>query len=102
MYICPIVKAIEVHNRLTGLIAEKTIINVADGLNQFDAMWISCLCDSTVCGKPDIELVDMTSRVQTIDEVMNVTTKSIIIGVDTGDLTEHFVYSVKNWNAWGR
>lgn len=58
----PIVKTIEVHNGLTGLIAEKTIVEHEGEFDQFDAMWISSLCDSTAKGKPDIELVDMTSR----------------------------------------
>ena len=57
----PLVKAIEVHSGLTGLIAEKTIVEHDGEIDQFDAMWISSLCDSTAKGKPDIELVDMTS-----------------------------------------
>lgn len=76
--ICPIVKTLEVHSGLTGLIAEKTIVETDGELDQFDAMWISSLCDSTAKGKPDIELVDMTSRFRTIDDVMEVTTKPII------------------------
>lgn len=67
----PIVKSIEVHNGLTGLIAEKTVVDSDGELDQFDAMWISSLCDSTSKGKPDIELVDMTLRYRTIDDVMD-------------------------------
>ena len=96
-----IVKTIEVHNGLTGLIAEKTIVNREDGPDQFDAMWISSLCDSTSRGKPDIELVDMTSRFRTIDEVCEVTTKPIIFDGDTGGLTEHFVYTVRSLERMG-
>ena len=66
--ICDTVKTIEVHSGLTGLIAEKTVVGDRSGLDQFDAMWISSLCDSTAKGKPDIELVDMTSRIRTIDD----------------------------------
>lgn len=98
---CPIVKAIEVHSGLTGLIAEKTIVETENGLDQFDAMWISSLCDSTAKGKPDIELVDMTSRFRTIDDVMEVTTKPIIFDGDTGGLTEHFVYTVRSLERMG-
>lgn len=65
----PIVKAMEVHDGLTGLIVEKTVVESNGELDQFDAMWISSLCDSTAKGKPDIELVDMTSRFRTIDDV---------------------------------
>lgn len=96
-----IVKTIEVHSGLTGLIAEKTIVNVEDGPDQFDAMWISSLCDSTAKGKPDIELVDMTSRFRTIDDVCEVTTKPIIFDGDTGGLTEHFVYTVRSLERMG-
>lgn len=99
--LCPIVKTIEVHNGLTGLIAEKTLVGSEDGLDQFDAMWISSLCDSTAKGKPDIELVDMTSRFRTIDDVMEVTTKPVIFDGDTGGLTEHFVYTVRSLERMG-
>lgn len=97
----PIVKALEVHNGLTGLIAEKTIVEHNGELDQFDAMWISSLCDSTAKGKPDIELVDMTSRFQTIEDVTEVTTKPIIFDGDTGGLAEHFVYTVRSLERLG-
>ncbi len=97
----PIVKALEVHSGLTGLIAEKTIVEHEGELDQFDAMWISSLCDSTAKGKPDIELVDMTSRFRTIDDVMEVTTKPIIFDGDTGGLIEHFVYTVRSLERMG-
>ena len=99
--ICDIVKTIEVHSGLTGLIAEKTVVGDSSGLDQFDAMWISSLCDSTAKGKPDIELVDMTSRIRTIDDVMDVTTKPIILDGDTGGLVEHFVYNVRTLERMG-
>ena len=66
--IVPIVKTIEVHDGLTGLLAEKTVVEHEGGLDQFDALWISSLCDSTAKGKPDIELVDMSSRIRTASE----------------------------------
>ena len=97
----PIVKTIEVHSGLTGLIAEKTIVAKGEEISQFDAMWISSLCDSTEKGKPDIELVDMTSRFRTIDDVLEVTTKPIIFDGDTGGLTEHFVYTVRSLERMG-
>ncbi len=97
----PIVKVCEVHNGLTGLIVEKTVVANGGALDQFDAMWISSLCDSTAKGKPDIELVDMTSRFRTIDDVMEVTTKPIIFDGDTGGLIEHFVYNVRSLERMG-
>lgn len=97
----PIVKTIEVHSGLTGLIAEKTIIAEDGVIDQFEAMWISSLCDSTEKGKPDIELVDMTSRFRTINDIMEVTTKPIIFDGDTGGITEHFVYTVRSLERMG-
>lgn len=97
----PVVKALEVHSGITGLIAEKTVVDHDGRLDQFDAMWISSLCDSTAKGKPDIELVDMTSRFRTIDDVTEVTTKPIIFDGDTGGLTEHFVYTVRSLEKMG-
>ena len=97
----PIVKTIEVHSGLTGLIAEKTIVASDGAIDQFDAMWISSLCDSTDKGKPDIELVDMTSRFHTINDVMEVTTKPIIFDGDTGGMIEHFVYTVRSLERMG-
>jgi len=96
-----VVKTIEVHSGLTGLIAEKTIVENNGEIDQFDAMWISSLCDSTAKGKPDIELVDMTSRFRTISDVMEVTTKPIIFDGDTGGLIEHFVYTVRTLERMG-
>lgn len=66
----PIVKVMEAHSGLTGLIVEKTVVEHEGNLDQFDAMWVSSLCDSTAKGKPDIELVDMTSRFRTIDDII--------------------------------
>lgn len=99
--LCPVVKTIEAHSGLTGLIAEKTIVANNGALDQFDAMWVSSLCDSTAKGKPDIELVDMSSRLRTIDDIMEVTTKPIILDGDTGGLIEHFVYNVRTLERMG-
>lgn len=96
-----LITAIETHSGLTGLLAENTVVYDKGKANQFDAMWISSLCDSTDKGKPDIELVDMTSRFRTIDDIMEVTTKPIIFDADTGGLKEHFVYTVRTLERMG-
>ncbi len=96
-----LVTVMEAHDGLTGLIVENTIVHENGGAHQFDAMWVSSLCDSTAKGKPDIELVDMTSRFRTIDDIMEVTTKPIIFDGDTGGLTEHFVYTVRTLERMG-
>ena len=95
------ISVLEAHSGITGLIAEKTKVYQDGKTYQFDAMWVSSLCDSTAKGKPDIELVDMSSRLRTIDDIMEVTTKPIILDGDTGGLIEHFVYTVKTLERMG-
>ncbi len=96
-----LVTAMEAHSGLTGLLVENTVVYENGQARQFDAMWVSSLCDSTEKGKPDIELVDMTSRFRTIDDLMEVTTKPIIFDGDTGGLKEHFVYTVRTLERMG-
>jgi len=95
------VNAMEAHDGLTGLIVENTKVYKDGGAHQFDAMWISSLCDSTAKGKPDIELVDMSSRFRTIEDITEVTTKPIIFDGDTGGIKEHFVYTVRSLERLG-
>lgn len=97
----PCLSVCEAHNGITGLIVEKTAVDTPNGRKQFDAMWVSSLCDSTAKGKPDIELVDMTSRLNTLEEIMEVTTKPIILDGDTGGQIEHFVYNVQTLERMG-
>ena len=96
-----LVTVMEAHDGLTGLIVENTVVHEDGGAHQFDAMWVSSLCDSTAKGKPDIELVDMTSRFRTIEDITEVTTKPIIFDGDTGGKTEHFVYTVRSLERLG-
>ena len=95
------VRILEAHNGLTGLIVEKTKVEKDGKVREFDGMWISSLCDSTAKGKPDIELVDLTSRLNTINDILEVTTKPIIVDGDTGGQIEHFVYTVKTRERLG-
>ncbi len=97
----PLVTILEAHSGITGLIAEKTTVYKDGKAFQFDGMWVSSLCDSTAKGKPDIELVDMSSRIRTIDDIMEVTTKPIILDGDTGGQIEHFVYNVRTLERMG-
>lgn len=97
----PVIRFMEAHSGLTGLIVEETKVERKGQVTQFDGMWISSLCDSTAKGKPDIELVDTTSRISTIDEIMEVTTKPIILDGDTGGLVEHFCFFVKTLERMG-
>ena len=97
----PTVSILEAHSGITGLIVENTVVVKEGKAFQFDGMWVSSLCDSTAKGKPDIELVDMSSRLRTIDDIMEVTTKPIILDGDTGGLIEHFVYNIKTLERMG-
>jgi phosphoenolpyruvate phosphomutase / 2-hydroxyethylphosphonate cytidylyltransferase len=97
----PIVKILEAHNGLTGLIVEKTVINEGGKSVAFDGIWVSTLTDSTAKGKPDIELVDFSSRFQTIEEILEVTTKPIIVDCDSGGRVEHFKFQVKTLERLG-
>jgi len=93
----PIVRVIEAHSGLSAIIAEKTKVNG----EEFDAIWESSFTDSASKGKPDIELVDFTSRVRTINEILEVTTKPLIVDGDTGGPIDHFVYMVKTLERLG-
>lgn len=97
----PTLRIMEAHSGITGLIVEKTCVLQDGEAYQFDGMWVSSLCDSTAKGKPDIELVDMSSRLRTIDDIMEVTTKPIILDGDTGGLIEHFVYNIRTLERIG-
>ena len=91
------IRVMETSNGLTGLIVENTKVDN----KEYDAMWLSSLCDSALKGKPDNEVVDFSSRVKTIEEIFEVTTKPLIVDGDTGGKTEHFVYNVKTLERLG-
>lgn len=97
----PIVRTMEAHNGLSALVVDNAKVTKDEQINTFDAIWISSLTDSTAKGKPDIELVDMTSRISTINEIMEVTSKPIILDGDTGGLLEHFVFNIKTIERMG-
>ncbi len=98
----PCMRVLEAHNGLSGLIAENTSFTDEKGvIQEFDAMWMSSLTDSMVKGKPDIEAVDITSRLQTLNDVLEVTTKPIIFDGDTGGKSEHFVFTVRTLERLG-
>jgi phosphoenolpyruvate phosphomutase len=98
----PIVKILEAHNALSGLIAENAQVDLQDGtVLTFDGMWSSSLTDSTSKGKPDIEAVDTTTRLTTINEIFEVTTKPMIYDADTGGKIEHFEFMVRSLERTG-
>lgn len=97
----PIVRIIESHNGLTGLIAEHTSVEVNGQHREFDGMWASSLTDSTSKGKPDIEAVDLTTRLHDLNDTLEVTTKPVIYDGDTGGKLEHFVFTVRTLERLG-
>ncbi len=97
----PLLRFLDIHNALSGLIIENTAIDTPDGKREFDGMWGSSLTDSTAKGKPDIEAVDVSARMTTLNEVLEVTTKPIIYDADTGGQTEHFKFTVKTLERLG-
>lgn len=90
-----VVRFLEAHSGLSGLIVEHTEVVKDDGVHRFDGMWSSSLTDSTDKGKPDIEAVDLTTRLQSLTDILECTTKPIIFDGDTGGITEHFVFTVR-------
>ncbi len=96
-----LVRVMVSYDGLSALIVEKTYVMKEDGKHQFDAFWLSSLCDSTVMGKPDIELVDITSRLRIVEEIMEITTKPIIFDADTGGKIEHFSYNIRTLERVG-
>jgi len=97
----PVIRIIESHSGLTGLIAETVSVECKDGTREFDGIWMSSLTDSTIKAKPDIEYVDMTSRMNTVSDILETTTKPIIFDGDTGGIPEHFVFMVRTLERLG-
>ena len=90
-----IVTVCEAHNGLTGLIVENTSVNENGKKIEFDAIWISSLTQSTAQGKPDNGYLDTTSRMATLNDILEVTTKPIIYDADNGGPEEHFIFTVR-------
>ncbi|MCQ4261244.1 phosphoenolpyruvate mutase [Stutzerimonas stutzeri] len=97
----PLLRFLDIHNALSGLIIENTKVSTPEGLREFDGMWGSSLTDSTAKGKPDIEAVDVSARMNTLNEVLEVTTKPIIYDADTGGQSEHFEFTVRTLERLG-
>ena len=97
----PLLRVIEAHSGLTGLIAETVQVERDDQIREFDGIWMSSLTDSTIKAKPDIEYVDITSRMNTVNDILETTTKPIIYDGDTGGIPEHFVFMVRTLERLG-
>ncbi len=96
-----LIRIMEAHNGLTGLIVEKTQIKKNGDIKEFDGMWLSSLTDSVSKGKPDIGFVDLTSRMNTLNNILEVTTKPVIFDGDSGGLADHFKFMVRTLEREG-
>lgn len=97
----PTIRILEAHNALSALIAENTTVERNGESVSFDGVWSSSLTDSTAKGKPDIEAIDITSRINAVNEMFEVTTKPMIFDGDTGGKIEHFELTVKSLERTG-
>lgn len=97
----PVLRFMEAHNGLTALIVENIGLDTVHGRKEFDGMWGSSLTESTAKGKPDIEAVDVTARMQTLNDIIEVTTKPLIYDADTGGKVEHFTFTVRTLERLG-
>jgi len=93
-----LLRIMESHNAISALIVEKIKSNTSI---EYDGVWSSSLTDSTSKGKPDIEAVDISSRITTINEIFEVTTKPMIFDADTGGRPEHFAFTIRTLERTG-
>ncbi len=95
------VRILEAFNGLSGLVVERTAVNDVNQTKEFDGIWVSSLTDSTARGKPDTELVPREARLDTINQILEVTTKPIIVDGDSGGMPDHFRFFVKTLDRLG-
>jgi phosphoenolpyruvate phosphomutase len=96
-----IVKFLECHNSLTGLIIENLSYSNSKKFEEFDGMWSSSLTDSLSRGKPDNQSIDLSTRLLGLNEILDVTTKPVIFDADNGGRTEHIPYTIKTLERLG-
>lgn len=96
-----IVRVLEAHSPLSGLIAENIKVKKGKKNEQFDAMWSSSLTDSSVKGKPDNQSLDFSSRFSGIGDIMDVTTKPVIFDADNGGRLEHIPFTIRTLERLG-
>ena len=91
-----IVRVLESHNSLTGLIIENLKIEKNKKIEEFDCMWSSSLTDSATKGKPDNQSVDYSSRISSLNDILEVTSKPLIFDADNGGQFEHLSFLVRS------
>lgn len=97
----PIVRILEAHSGLTGLIVENTSVKKNNRKYEFDGIWLGSFADSVIKGKPDTESVDVTSRLRTLNDILEITTKPVIYDGDSGGNSEQFAFLVRSLERLG-
>jgi phosphoenolpyruvate phosphomutase len=97
----PLVRLMEAHSGLSGTVVESVHVDGPAGRREFDGIWASSLTDSASKGKPDVEVVDTSARMLTLNEILEVTTKPIVYDGDTGGRPEHFAFTVRTLERLG-
>lgn len=97
----PLVRLMDSHSGLSGLIVEQTAVKKNNRTYEFDGMWLGSYTDSMLKGKPDTECVDVTSRLRTLNDILEITTKPIIYDGDSGGTAEQFSFLVRSLERLG-
>jgi phosphoenolpyruvate mutase len=96
-----ITRILESHNALTGLIIENTFINKNNKKIEFDGMWSSSLTDSATKGLPDNSSLSFSSRISSLQNMLDVTTKPVVFDADNGGQLEHLSFLVRSLERSG-
>ena len=96
-----IVRILESHNSLTGLIIENIKVIKKNKSYEFDGMWSSSLTDSATKGKPDNSSVDFSTRLSSLNDIMEVTTKLLVFDADNGGQLEHLPFLIRSLERCG-
>ena len=96
-----IVRILESHNSLTGLIIEKLKIQKKNVNLEFDGMWSSSLTDSATKGKPDNSSLDFSARISSLNDMMDSTTKPLVFDADNGGQIEHMPFLIRSLERSG-
>ena len=96
-----LVRVIEAHSPLVGLIVENLKLIEKNKIVEFDAMWSSSLTESLIRGKPDNQSVELSTRINALSDVLDLTTKPFIFDADNGGRIEHLPYTVNSMERQG-
>jgi|TARA_B100000768_G_C11246949_1_gene362203 phosphoenolpyruvate phosphomutase / 2-hydroxyethylphosphonate cytidylyltransferase len=96
-----IVRILESHNSLTGLIIDTINVVKNKKIVEFDGMWSSSLTDSATKGLPDNSSLSFSSRISSLNDMMDVTVKPLVFDADNGGQIEHLPFLVRSLERSG-